>query len=77
MKSILIIALALATFSSAAAQGRKVSDSAKQTKDTKKNAKKAKSTAAPASAAATDDSANYVGTNDFYLALIREGVRKA
>jgi hypothetical protein len=27
--------------------------------------------------AASDESANYIGTNDFYLALIREGVRKA
>ena len=77
MKSILIIALALATFSSAAAQGHKTSDAAKANKDIKKHSRKTKPAAAPASAAATDDSANYVGTNDFYLALIREGVRKA
>lgn len=77
MKSILIIALEFITFSSASAQDHKTSEAVKQNKDIKKHSKKAKPAAAPASAAATDDSANYVGTNDFYLALVREGVRKA
>jgi hypothetical protein len=81
MKKILTIALILTAGTSAFSQSNKTTHG-KTTPAVRpaghKHAQAAAiGAAAPASAAATDDSANYVGTNDFYLALVREGVRKA
>jgi myo-inositol-hexaphosphate 3-phosphohydrolase len=74
MKKIIIIALTLIAFTTAEAQTNKTAKTETTTTQTVKADTKA--TPALPTAAATDDSANYVGTNDFNLALIREGIRK-
>ena len=76
MKNILLLTLVLAAYGSVSAHSHKAA--AKEVEVSKTAVKPIdKNATAPASAAATDDSANYVGTNDFYLALVREGIRKA
>ena len=82
MKKILITALVLNAITTAHAQTHPSAadgTATAQNKDTKAKPETTPATtpAKESTAAATDDSANLVGTNDFYLALIREGVRKA
>ncbi|MCW3127461.1 MAG: hypothetical protein JWO03_3119 [Bacteroidetes bacterium] len=89
MKSLLIIALTLITFATANAQ----TPAAKETtKATITNVSNATDVQAPVAAPATEEqtptndatagsapnvSANYVGTNDLNLLLLRQGVKKA
>ena len=86
MKKILIIALTLIAFTTANAQ----TPAAKETATTTVNAAQATETA-PVAAPATEEqtpaaptagsgpnvSANYVGTNDLNLLLLRQGVKRA
>jgi biotin carboxyl carrier protein len=80
MKKIMITALVFAAFATARAQTPATAPAAAQSKPRTETSAK-EQTPAPAAkegtAAATDDSAGYVGTNDFYLALVREGIRRA
>ena len=84
MKKIMTIALLFAAITSAYAHP----DSATctdQPSDTPEKANTAKDAPAPiatpaadhSAAGTTDKSVIYVGTNDFSLALVREGIRKA
>ena len=81
MKNIIIIAALLITTSSVFAQTNNTTTADKKSNETTKTAevKDAKATT-PATKDATakydDDSSQFVGTNDFYLVLVREGVKK-
>ena len=77
MKNILLLALILAAYSAASAHSHPTTADRQSLKPKPQTKAATKAATAPASAAAKDDSANYVGTNDFYLALVREGIRKA
>ena len=80
MKSILLIAIALISFSAANAQTNNTTEAAKKSMETVKTetAKDAKTTTPTNDATAKydDDSSQFVGTNDFYLLLVKEGVKK-
>jgi hypothetical protein len=82
MKSILLTILALIAFTTTNAQTNNTAAAARTTIETVKTetAKDAKSTTTPATNDATakydDDSSQFVGTNDFYLLLVKEGVKK-
>jgi hypothetical protein len=82
MKKIIFLALLLTSFTAAQAQTNNTSIASKENKDTVKPSAGSKIKAIPAApaakptAAASDDSAHFVGTNDFYLVLVREGMRK-
>ena len=72
MKKIIIIAALIATFTAANAQTPATATEVKTEKSTE--------TKTPATNDATakkeDNTSAFVGTNDFYLALVREGVKK-
>jgi hypothetical protein len=79
MKKIITIAALLIAFTAAHAQTNETASTDKKTNEATKPVDK-KDTQAPAAKDATasydDDSSQYVGTNDFYLKMIREGVKK-
>jgi hypothetical protein len=79
MKKIITIAALLIAFSAAHAQTNNTIAADKKATETTK-ATGAKDTKTPAAKDATasydDDSSQYIGTNDFYLKMIREGVKK-
>jgi hypothetical protein len=79
MKKILPLALTLTVYTAAKSQTPPSAESDRRPTPPAAATPRTTETPAtkPATAAATDDSANYVGTNDFYLALVREGVRAA
>jgi hypothetical protein len=82
MKNIIIIAALLITTSSVFAQTNNTTTADKKATETTKavEVKEVKQVAAPAVNNATakydDDLSQYVGTNDFFLQLVREGVKK-
>ena len=76
MKNILIIIALLAAFTTANAETNTTATTTeKATKETKATVKETPTTK-DATAAYSDDSSKFVGTNDFYLLLVREGIRK-
>ena len=74
MKKILLTALVLTAFTAAQAHSVKTEKSS-TTPPAKSNHKSSKAHTGNATAGSKDNSANYIGTNDFNLALVREGVR--
>lgn len=76
MKKILITVLVLTAFGAAKAEkpagDKKPSEQPANTQQEHKTKEQPATQPTP-----PEDSANYIGTNDFYLALVREGIRKA
>lgn len=79
MKKILIMAMLCSVVSLAQAETPKAAKPAEQSQTEQKAKEQTPATLTPAkeSSASNDDTAGFVGTNDFYLALIREGIRRA
>ncbi len=73
MKKLIIIAALLTAFT--AAQAQTPATAATEVKTEKATETKTPSTN-DATAKKEDDSSAFVGTNDFYLSLVREGVKK-
>ena len=81
MKNIITIAAILIMTSSAVAQTHSTTTADKKSNETTQTVEvKDAKTTTPATKDATakydDDSSQFVGTNDFYLVLVREGVKK-
>jgi hypothetical protein len=82
MKKIFITALILAACSAAQAHTRGTAKPDAAPPRHEEQSKPSKPAPDPApkggkTAASSEDMSGYVGTNDFYMALVREGVRKA
>ena len=73
MKKLIIIAALLTAFT--AAQAQTPATAATEVKTEKATDTKTPSTN-DATAKKEDNTSSFVGTNDFYLALVREGVKK-
>ena len=73
MKKLIIIAALLTAFT--AAQAQTPATAATEVKTEKATEPKTPATN-DATAKKEDDSSAFVGTNDFYLSLVREGVKK-
>ena len=80
MKNIIIIAALLIATTSSFAQTTTTTADKKPNETTKtvevKDAKATTPATKDATAKYDDDSSQFVGTNDFYLVLVREGVKK-
>jgi hypothetical protein len=76
MKSILTLALILVTITAAHAGAPAATDALAPKTEKATPVQTPATIVKDATAAATDDLSQYIGTNDFNLALVREGVRK-
>jgi hypothetical protein len=80
MKNIIIIAALLIATTSSFAQTNNTTTADKKSNETTKTIEVKDAKATPATKDATakydDDSSQFVGTNDFNLVLVREGVKK-
>ena len=74
MKKLIIIAALLTAFTAAQAQTPTTADV--KTAKTEKAAETKTPATDDATAKKEDNTSAFVGTNDFYLALVREGVKK-
>jgi hypothetical protein len=76
MKQVFIMAVLVAAFSGVCMAGTNAPAAKEQHKQKPSQPAAKSATIKPAAAGPIDDLSKYIGTNDFYLALVREGVKK-